>query len=271
MLCQSGVSGRETEAAVIQHDFTNKRVLVTGGTRGIGRATVAAFLQAGARVAVNGRTADSTLSAIAALRNEERLVPTPGDVASASGCARVVAAATEALGGLDILVNSAGVGGVGLIEEIDEAFWDEMLAVNLKGTFFCIRWALAALRESKGNIVNVASDAGLMGDVGSGAVYCASKGGVVNMTRAMALELAPDVRVNSVCPGNVDTDMVRRDLIEQADDPVAAEREFAEYAPMKRIATPDEIATAILYLASDDARFVTGAAFQIDGGSTAGR
>ena len=158
-----------------------------------------------------------------------------------------------------------------MIEEIDEAFWDEMLAVNLKGTFFCIRWALAALRESKGNIVNVASDAGLMGDVGSGAVYCASKGGVVNMTRAMALELAPDVRVNSVCPGNVDTDMVRRDLIEQADDPVAAEREFAEYAPMKRIATPDEIATAILYLASDDARFVTGAAFQIDGGSTAGR
>lgn len=91
------------------------------------------------------------------------------------------------------------------------------------------------------------------------------------MTRAMALELAPDVRVNCVCPGYVDTDMVRRDMIDQADDSVAAEEALNNYAPLKRISTPNEIATAILYLASDDARFVTGAAFQIDGGSTAGR
>ena len=145
-----------------------------------------------------------------------------------------------------------------------------MLDVNLKGTFFCIRTALAALRDSKGNIVNLASDAGLIGELDS-TVYCASKGGVVNMTRAMALELAPDVRVNCVCPGYVDTDMVRRDGIEQADDPAAAEQAVINYAPLKRIATPAEIATAIVYLASDDARFVTGAAFQIDGGSTAGR
>jgi NAD(P)-dependent dehydrogenase (short-subunit alcohol dehydrogenase family) len=145
-----------------------------------------------------------------------------------------------------------------------------MLDVNLKGTFFCIRAALAALRDSKGNIVNLASDAGLIGELGL-TVYCASKGGVVNMTRAMALELAPDVRVNCVCPGYVDTDMVRRDGIEQADDPAAAEQAVINYAPLKRIATPDEIATAIVYLASEDARFVTGAAFQIDGGSTAGR
>ena len=98
----------------------------------------------------------------------------------------------------------------------------------------------------------------------------ASKGGVVNMTRALALEFAPEVRVNCVCPGYVDTDMVRRDGIEQADDPAAAERAVTDYAPLKRIATPGEIATAIVYLASDDARFVTGAAFQIDDGSTAG-
>jgi len=110
-----------------------------------------------------------------------------------------------------------------------------------------------------------------MGDLDSGAVYCASKGGVVNMTRAMALELAPIIRVNCVCPGYVDTDMVRRDGIEQADDPVAAEQALIDYAPLKRIATPSEIASEILYLASGEARFVTGAAFQIDGGSTAGR
>ena len=252
-------------------DFTDKRVLVTGGTRGIGRGAVAAFLDAGARVAVNGRTPHSTSSGMAALGSNEKLVPAPGDVATAAGCKAIIDAAIEGLGGLDILVNSAGVGEARSIEEIDEATWDEMLDVNLKGTFFCIRWALAALRESKGNVVNLASDAGLMGDLGSGAVYCASKGGVVNMTRAMALELAPEVRVNCVCPGYVDTDMVRRDGIEQADDPAAAEQALIDYAPLKRIATPSEIATAILYLASDDARFVTGAAFQIDGGSTAGR
>jgi NAD(P)-dependent dehydrogenase (short-subunit alcohol dehydrogenase family) len=128
---------------------------------------------------------------------------------------------------------------------------------------------LAALRDSKGNIVNLASDAGLIGDP-TMAVYCASKGGVVNMTRAMSLELAPDIRVNCVCPGYVDTDMVRRDGIEQASDQIAMEQELINTAPLKRIATPGEIATAIVYLASDDARFVTGAAFQIDGGTTAG-
>lgn len=254
----------------MQFDLSGKRILVTGGTRGIGGAAVAAFLDAGARVAVNGRTAESTASAIAAHGSNDRLLPAPGSVATAAGCQAIVETAIAGLGGLDILVNSAGLGDVGRIEEIDEAFWDEMLAVNLKGTFFSIRFALAALRESGGNIVNIASDAGLMGDVGSGSVYCASKGGVVNMTRAMALELAPRIRVNCVCPGYVDTDMVRRDGIEQADDPAAAEQALKDYAPLKRIASPEEIASAILYLASDEARFVTGAAFQIDGGSTAG-
>jgi len=255
----------------MKHDFSGKRILVTGGTRGIGRATVEAFLAAGARVALNGRSGKSTRAAIASLTPPDRLVPASGDVATAAGCDSVVRAAIDGLGGLDVLVNNAGIGTSGPIEAIDETTWDEILDINLKGTFFCIRAALPALRESGGNIVNVASDAGLMGDVGSGSVYCASKGGVVNMTRAMALELAPGIRVNCVCPGFVDTDMVRRDGIEQAADPTAAERAYIDFAPLKRIATPAEIATAILYLASADARFVTGAAFQIDGGSTAGK
>jgi len=252
-------------------DFSGKRILVTGGTRGIGRATVEAFLAAGARVGLNGRSEKSTAAAIASLNGGDRLVPAPGDVASAAGCDAVVGAAVAGLGGLDVLVNNAGIGTSGRIEEIDEETWDAILDVNLKGTFFCIRAALPALRESGGNVVNVASDAGLMGDVASGSVYCASKGGVVNMTRAMALELAPGIRVNCVCPGFVDTDMVRRDGIERAADPAAAEQDYIDFAPLKRIATPAEIATAILYLASTDARFVTGAAFQIDGGSTAGK
>jgi NAD(P)-dependent dehydrogenase (short-subunit alcohol dehydrogenase family) len=253
----------------MQVDLKNKRVLVTGGTRGIGRGAVEAFLHSGAYVAINGRTAESTTKAIAEIGAGKKLLPAPGDVSTASVCETVVKTAIKELGGLDILVNSAGVAKLGPIEDFDEAAWDQTLNINLKGTFFCIRSAISALRESKGNIINLASDAGLIGarDL---VVYCASKGGVVNMTRAMALEFAPDVRVNCVCPGYVDTDMVRRDGIQQASDPVQMEQSLIDEAPLKRLGTPEEIASAIIYLASDDARFITGAAFQIDGGTTAG-
>ena len=250
-------------------DFTEKRVLVTGGSRGIGFAIADAFLDAGARVAINGRTEQSVRAAIERLGGDEHVVAAPGDIGTVPGCETAVKTAIDAFGGLDILVNSAGIGSGRPIEDSDEAMWDAHIDVNLKGTFFCCRAALPALRESKGNIVNIASDAGLMGCPGI-TVYCASKGGVVNMTRAMALEVAPDVRVNVVCPGYVDTDMIRRDHIDKKDDPAAAEQRMIDYAPLKRIATPAEIGQAVLYLASFEARFITGTALPIDGGSTAG-
>ena len=250
-------------------DFTEKLVLITGSSRGIGRAAARAFLDLGARIAINGRTTQSIFSAIEALGNTDRLAPAAGDVGTASGCEAVVKAAIDRLGGLDVLVNSAGIAVSASIEESDEALWDRTLDINLKGTFFCSRFALEALRISRGAIVNVASDAGLVGER-KFSVYCASKGGVVNLTRAMALELAPEVRVNCVCPGYVDTDMVRRDHIEKSENPEETEKRLREFAPMQRIATPDEIAKAIVYLAANDARFMTGAALQIDGGTTAG-
>lgn len=251
-------------------DFTGKRVLVTGGTRGIGLAAVMAFLEAGAHVAINGRSQKSVDTAIAKLDKTGRLVAAPGDVGTVTGCEAAASAAISALGGLDVLVNSAGVGIDAPIEDSDEALWDSTLDINLKGTFFCCRAALGALRAAGGNIVNLASDAGLIGAANS-TVYCASKGGVVNLTRAMALEVAPEVRVNCVCPGYVDTDMVRKEMIDASDDPAAMEQQLKDYAPLGRIASTDEIASAILYLASSDARFVTGSALQIDGGATAGR
>lgn len=250
-------------------EFSGKRVLVTGSSRGIGQATARLFCESGAQVAVNGRTPDSTAAGMAALGDSDRLVAAPGDVSSVAGCEAVVGAAVEELGGLDILVNSAGVAFFLPLDDSDEAVWDATLDTNLKGTFFCVRAAADPLRESGGNIVNVASDAGLIGEKGL-SVYCASKGGVVNLTRAMALELAPAVRVNCVCPGYVDTDMVRRDGIDQADDPQSAEQTIVDYAPLKRISKPTEIAKAIAYLAGEDAVFITGSALQIDGGSTAG-
>ncbi len=250
-------------------EFANKCVLVTGSSRGIGRATAVAFLERGARVAINGRTGESVAAAMSYLGANDRVISAPGDLSTVAGCEAVVNAAIAGLGGIDVLVNGAGVAYHATIENSVEEIWDRTLDVNLKGTFFCSSAALAMLREREGAIVNIASDAGLLGERGL-AVYCASKGGVVNLTRAMALELAPRVRVNCVCPGYVDTDMVRRDYIDQADDPEAAEREVNEVAPMKRMAQPDEIAKAILYLASSDAGFITGAALPIDGGSTAG-
>ncbi len=248
--------------------FDGKRVLITGSSRGIGQAAARVFLGLGARVAVNGRSAGSIANGIAALGGGTRMIPALGDIATVKGCEEAVRSAVEGLGGLDVLVNSAGVGDVRPLLDCDEAMWDQVLNINLKGTFFCIRAAYPFLKASRGNVVNVGSDAGLIGEKKL-SVYCASKGGVVNMTRALALELAPDVRVNCVCPGYTDTDMVRRD-IEKAADPALAEAEAMSYAPLKRMAQPEEIGKAIAYLASDDAGFITGAAFSIDGGSTAG-
>lgn len=250
----------------VNFDFSGKRVLVTGGTRGIGRAAVEAFLAAGAKVAVNGRTEESTHNAVAKLG--PMAIPAPGDIARPDACRAMVSHAARQMDGLDVLVNCAGVAHGGTVDEVTEAVWDATLDANLKGTFFCTQAALLYLRMSKGNVVNLASDAGLIGEVGL-AVYCASKGGVVNLTRALALELAPDIRVNCVCPGYVDTDMVRQG-IDTSDDPAAARAALAAASPLNRIAGPGEIASAILYLASDAARFVTGATLQIDGGTTAG-
>jgi NAD(P)-dependent dehydrogenase (short-subunit alcohol dehydrogenase family) len=245
-----------------------KRVLITGSTRGIGRASAKLFMKRGARVAVNGRDASAVEATIRELGGEN-LLPAPGDIGTVAGCRAVVERAITLLGGLDVLVNNAGVYRSGPMESFDEAEWDRMLSVNLGSVYFCSVAALDALRISKGNIVNTASESGIMGFPQSVA-YCASKGGVVNLTRAMALELAPAIRVNSVCPGGVDTDMVHADGRLTGDED-AYMRTMNAFAPMKRIATPKEVAKLIAYLASDNASFVTGANWSIDGGSTAGR
>ena len=249
--------------------FTNKRVLVTGSSRGIGLATAQRFLAEGAAIVINGRSQDTVNAALASLNGRDKISGVVADIARVADCEMLVEKAVDALGGLDILVNAAGVVHALPVEETDEEIWDNTLDINLKGLFFTCRAALPALRESCGCIVNLASDSGVRGEAFL-AAYCASKAAVMNLTRAMALELAPQVRVNSVCPGYVDTDMVRRDYIDQAEDPVQYEQELLKGTPMRRFAQPAEIAAAVCYLSGPDSGFITGTCLSIDGGTTSG-
>lgn len=251
-------------------NFKDKRILITGSSRGIGFGIAEAFIKSGARIAISGRTTESVNTAMEKLGHNDQLVAAPGDIATVAGCQLTVKTAVDALGGLDILVNSAGIGAGRPIADCDEKMWDDHLNVNLKGLFFVCQAALPELRKSEGNIVNISSDAGLIGVPGI-VVYCGSKGGVVTMSKAMALEVAIDgVRVNCVCPGYVDTDMIRLS-VKRKPDPEAAWQKMIDYAPLKRIASTGEIAFAVQYLASPEARFVTGVALPVDGGTTAGR
>ncbi|MEM8812891.1 MAG: SDR family oxidoreductase, partial [Pseudomonadota bacterium] len=190
-----------------QGRFAGARVLVTGGSRGIGAAVVMAFRDAGAHVAVGGRSPQSFRHFVDR-HGGDRVMAATGDVGEPDGCRAVVDTAVAGLGGLDVLVNAAGIYWEAPFEAIDTDHWNATLAVNLGAPFFCSQAALPALRQSHGSIVNIASESGLIGFPGA-AAYCAAKGGLVNLTRTLALELAPHVRVNAVCPGNVDTDMMR--------------------------------------------------------------
>ena len=247
-------------------DFSGKKVLVTGATRGIGRATTQAFLASGAVVAVNGRSQDGVDKLIGDLGGEG-MVGVPGDLSSVATCEAVADAAVKGLGGLDYLVNNAGIYVVASMEDSDEAAWDSLNDINVKATFFLTRALLPSLRASKGAVVNLGSSAGLAGSPLT-TVYCATKGAVVNLTRAMALELAPDVRVNAVCPAVIETEMGEQNL-DIFGKPGATVSDLGEWYPLKRIGTAEEVAQAILFLCSPAAAFMTGSMLAMDGGALA--
>jgi len=244
-------------------DFTGKRVLVTGSTRGIGRAAAEMFLAAGARVAINGRTAGSVATAAREIGNE-RIVATPGDVSRIDGCEAVVAAAVQQLGGLDCLVNNVGVSPLARMMDVTEEHWDRVIATNLRSAMLCAKAALPALRSSKGSIVMVSSVAGLMAGPTECFVDAVSKAGLVGMTKTLALELAADqVRVNCVCPGYIDTPGTRE---RNAATNGQVDRHVGGATPLNRMGTVRECASAILYLVSADAGYCTGATLVSDGG-----
>ena len=248
-------------------DFAGKRVLVTGATRGIGRAIAEAFLEAGARVALNGSREESVARTAKALARPNAIVATPGSISTIDGCRRVVEGALTGLGGLDVLVNNAGRWNFSTVETAEEAAWDEIVDVNLKGAFFVTKYALPALRASKGNIVNIASMSGLSAESGT-SIYCLSKAGLIHMTRCHAWEFAPDVRVNAVCPGAIDTDMLQQVAADYFDTSDQGYALMAKDCALKRIGTVLDISGPVLYLASHLASYATGTVHVVDGGAS---
>lgn len=243
-----------------------KNAIVTGGSSGIGWAICQVLAQAGYRVVAGGRDAER-LNALA--EGNGAIIPLAADLRTEAGCQELVETALERLGSLDLLVNNAGIYIRADAESTSNEAWRDTIAVNLDAPFFLSRACLPHLRATRGAIINIASDWGLQGGK-QAAAYCASKGGLVLLTRAMALDHARDgVRVNAVCPGDVDTPM----LVNEADidglSHAAALAHYGAASPTGRVTTAEEVAHLVRYLASDEAAQITGAAIPIDGGNTA--
>jgi NAD(P)-dependent dehydrogenase (short-subunit alcohol dehydrogenase family) len=246
-----------------------KVVLITGAGSGIGQVSALLFASEGARVGcadLSAAAAEQTATMIC--RQGGEALSVEADVRRAADARRMVDSTVERFGRLDILFNNAGAISRRRVHELEESEWDLVLDTNLKGVYQCSKAAIPQfLEQGSGNIVNNASTLALLARPAY-AAYCASKGGVVMLTKQMALDYGPAIRVNCICPGLTDTPYVRG-VIQSAPNPAAMEQTMAESnGVMKRLADPREIAQAALFLASDESSFVTGHALVVDGGQT---
>ena len=239
--------------------YKDKVAVVTGGSKGIGGATSQAFIDEGARVAV----LDIEPPDFEASDSEVLYIKT--DVSQSSQVNAAFDKILKTLGGVDVLVNNAGIQRYGTILDADEAQWDQIIGVNLKSYYLCSRRAIPSMLErGQGVVVNVSSVQAFVSQA-KAAAYVTSKCGVLGLTRAIAIDFAPQVRCVAVCPGTTDTPMLHW-AVNQSPDPAAVLEECNNMHPVGRIAKAEEIAELILYLASDKAGFITGQSFRIDGG-----
>jgi len=252
--------------------FIGKTVIVTGAARGIGLAVALHMARAGGRIALIDRdhsALDAAAADVTTAGNGETALALTADVSSSGDVSAAVEVVIKRFGGIDVLVNNAGIHFARAVEDYTDEEWNRIFAVNVNGAFYMIRAAVPALRRSRGVIVNVSSMTALVGQ-DRGAAYVASKGALVSLTKALALELAPDgIRVNCVCPAGVDTPLLRA-WAATLPDPEAVLRGQADMHLLKRLATAEEIASAIAFLASPASSFVTGTILPVEGGATLG-
>jgi NAD(P)-dependent dehydrogenase (short-subunit alcohol dehydrogenase family) len=257
-----------SSAGVLKPYLEDRVAIVTGGSMGIGEATVTALVRHRARVVIVARD-DVKGTSVCERVGSDRAVMTAGDVANAETARRAVSTAIDRFGRLDILINNAGIDlSSSPLLETAEADIRRVVDVNFIGSALMLQSAAAAMRTRGGSIINVTSRAALVGIPGM-AVYGAAKGALQSLTRAAAVELAPwGIRVNAVAPGLTETSMVER-WISRQPDPAAFRAGLSSTNPLGVLTTPEEVAAAIVYLASDEAASVTGASISIDGGFTA--
>ena len=243
--------------------LVDKVALVTGGSRGIGFSTAKIFSENGAQVVITSKDSSRLEESVSKLSNT---IGIAADIRDETDVKNVIEKTIEKFGKLDILVNNAGIfPKIKQLHEIEESEWQEVLDVNLTGQFRFTKAAIPHLKKTSGSIINVSSDAGLKAYQGFNAdAYSAAKAALINLTKCWALEYSKDkIRVNCICPGVVDTDMTKPFLKTDKD------REFMDSEhPIGRIGQPEEVAKAILYFASDDASWVTGAVLAVDGGES---
>ena len=250
--------------------FAGRTVLITGAAKGIGRATAERFAGEGAHLMLVDRDETDLLALAKRLcASGTRTHVAVADVSRSQDVREAVDACVSAFGTIDVLINNAGIHFARTIDEYSEEEIDRILAVNLKGALNAVRSAIPHLRRSRGAIVSVSSMTGLVGQ-DRGAVYVATKGALISLTKALALELAADgIRVNCVCPAGVDTPLMR-EWAASLPDPEGVLRDQAAMHLTNRLASADEIAAAICFLASPSASFITGVALPVEGGATLG-